>query len=158
MVHLVGAERVRVETPTRVVLDAVSLGLDSGDRIGVVGDRRTGHDPDGMARAKRPRCARSSGDRTAQRQTAWRPREVNRTDGEAVHLRHDGVEQQQRVWLAGGGGAAKLGQRRPPAVHGRWPRAPVPQRLPQHVAVGRVVVHHQHAPGGARRLGRFPFA
>ncbi|MDH2445486.1 ABC-F family ATP-binding cassette domain-containing protein [Amnibacterium sp. CER49] len=37
MVHLVGAERIRLEHPTRVVLDDLSLGLESGDRIGVVG-------------------------------------------------------------------------------------------------------------------------
>jgi len=35
--HLVGAERIRLETPTRVILDELSLGLESGDRIGVVG-------------------------------------------------------------------------------------------------------------------------
>ena len=37
MAHLVGAERIRLETPTRVILDELSLGLESGDRIGVVG-------------------------------------------------------------------------------------------------------------------------
>jgi ABC transport system ATP-binding/permease protein len=37
MAHLVGAERVRFETPTRVILDELSLGLETGDRIGVVG-------------------------------------------------------------------------------------------------------------------------
>ena len=37
MAHLVGAERIRFETPTRVILDELSLGLESGDRIGVVG-------------------------------------------------------------------------------------------------------------------------
>ncbi|MBW4041939.1 MAG: ABC-F family ATP-binding cassette domain-containing protein [Acidobacteria bacterium] len=37
MAHLVGAERIRFETPTRVVLDELSLGLETGDRIGVVG-------------------------------------------------------------------------------------------------------------------------
>ncbi|MGT2426396.1 ABC-F family ATP-binding cassette domain-containing protein [Amnibacterium kyonggiense] len=37
MVHLVGAERIRLETPTRVILDDLSLGLETGDRIGVVG-------------------------------------------------------------------------------------------------------------------------
>jgi ATP-binding cassette subfamily F protein uup len=35
--HLVGAERIRFETPTRVILDELSLGLETGDRIGVVG-------------------------------------------------------------------------------------------------------------------------
>ncbi|MGN6445115.1 ABC-F family ATP-binding cassette domain-containing protein [Amnibacterium sp.] len=37
MAHLVGAERIRLETPTRVILDELSLGLETGDRIGVVG-------------------------------------------------------------------------------------------------------------------------
>jgi ATPase subunit of ABC transporter with duplicated ATPase domains len=37
MAHLVGAERIRFETPTRVILDELSLGLETGDRIGVVG-------------------------------------------------------------------------------------------------------------------------
>ncbi|MDQ1513268.1 MAG: transport system ATP-binding/permease protein, partial [Microbacteriaceae bacterium] len=37
MAHLVGAERIRLEYPTRVVLDELSLGLEGGDRIGVVG-------------------------------------------------------------------------------------------------------------------------
>ncbi|GAA2752541.1 ABC-F family ATP-binding cassette domain-containing protein [Amnibacterium kyonggiense] len=37
MAHLVGAERIRLETPTRVILDDLSLGLETGDRIGVVG-------------------------------------------------------------------------------------------------------------------------
>ena len=37
MAHLVGAERIRLEHPTRVVLEDLSLGLEGGDRIGVVG-------------------------------------------------------------------------------------------------------------------------
>ncbi|HET6825916.1 MAG TPA: ABC-F family ATP-binding cassette domain-containing protein [Amnibacterium sp.] len=37
MAHLIGAERIRLEVPTRVVLDDLSLGLETGDRIGVVG-------------------------------------------------------------------------------------------------------------------------
>ncbi len=37
MAHLIGAERIRFEVPTKVVLDELSLGLESGDRIGVVG-------------------------------------------------------------------------------------------------------------------------
>jgi len=35
--HLLGAENVHLEFPTRVVFDSVTLGLDEGDRIGVVG-------------------------------------------------------------------------------------------------------------------------
>ena len=37
MAHLLGAEQLRVEYPTRVVLDGVTVGVSDGDRIGVVG-------------------------------------------------------------------------------------------------------------------------
>ena len=37
MAHLIGAERIRFEVPTKVVLDDLSIGLETGDRIGVVG-------------------------------------------------------------------------------------------------------------------------
>jgi ABC transport system ATP-binding/permease protein len=37
MAHLLGAEGLHLEYPTRVVFDAVSLGVDEGDRIGIVG-------------------------------------------------------------------------------------------------------------------------
>ncbi|MFC9559846.1 ABC-F family ATP-binding cassette domain-containing protein [Agromyces sp. NPDC056965] len=37
MAHLLGAERLHLEFPTRVVFDEVTLGIDEGDRIGVVG-------------------------------------------------------------------------------------------------------------------------
>jgi ATPase subunit of ABC transporter with duplicated ATPase domains len=37
VVHLVGAERIRFETQNKVVLDELSLGLETGDRYGVVG-------------------------------------------------------------------------------------------------------------------------
>ena len=35
--HLLGAEGLRLAYPTQVVLDGVSLGIDDGDRIGIVG-------------------------------------------------------------------------------------------------------------------------
>ena len=35
--HLLGAESLHLEYPTRVVFDSVTIGLDEGDRIGVVG-------------------------------------------------------------------------------------------------------------------------
>src|SRR5690606_31349936 len=35
--HLLGAEALHLEYPTRVVLDSVTLGVDEGDRIGIVG-------------------------------------------------------------------------------------------------------------------------
>lgn len=37
MAHLLGAEQLRLEYPTRVVLDGVTVGIGDGDRIGVVG-------------------------------------------------------------------------------------------------------------------------
>ncbi|BDV31121.1 ABC-F family ATP-binding cassette domain-containing protein [Microbacterium terricola] len=37
MAHLLGAEALHLEFPTKVVFDAVSLGIDEGDRIGIVG-------------------------------------------------------------------------------------------------------------------------
>jgi len=37
MAHLLGAEALHVEYPTRVVFDRVTLGVDEGDRIGIVG-------------------------------------------------------------------------------------------------------------------------
>ncbi len=37
MAHLLGAEALHLEYPTRVVFDAVTLGVDEGDRIGIVG-------------------------------------------------------------------------------------------------------------------------
>ncbi|WP_293695007.1 ABC-F family ATP-binding cassette domain-containing protein [uncultured Agrococcus sp.] len=37
MAHLLGAEKVHLEYPNRVVFEAISLGLEDGDRIGIVG-------------------------------------------------------------------------------------------------------------------------
>ncbi|MGH3280492.1 MAG: ABC-F family ATP-binding cassette domain-containing protein [Trebonia sp.] len=37
MAHLLGAEALHLEFPVKVVFDAVSLGLNNGDRVGVVG-------------------------------------------------------------------------------------------------------------------------
>lgn len=37
MAHLLGAEALHLEFPTKVVFDRVSLGIDEGDRIGIVG-------------------------------------------------------------------------------------------------------------------------
>jgi ABC transport system ATP-binding/permease protein len=37
MAHLLGAEALHLEYPTRVVFDSVTLGVDEGDRIGIVG-------------------------------------------------------------------------------------------------------------------------
>ncbi len=37
MAHLLGAESLHLEYPTRVIFDKITIGLDEGDRIGVVG-------------------------------------------------------------------------------------------------------------------------
>lgn len=37
MAFLLGCEKVRVEFPTKTVFESVSLGVDEGDRIGIVG-------------------------------------------------------------------------------------------------------------------------
>lgn len=37
MAHLLGAEGIHLEFPTRIVFDSVTIGIDEGDRIGVVG-------------------------------------------------------------------------------------------------------------------------
>ncbi|MFE1644562.1 ABC-F family ATP-binding cassette domain-containing protein [Microbacterium sp. P01] len=37
MAHLLGAETLHLEFPTRIIFDSISLGVDEGDRIGVVG-------------------------------------------------------------------------------------------------------------------------
>ncbi|CAN5214005.1 ABC-F family ATP-binding cassette domain-containing protein [soil metagenome] len=37
MAHLLGAESLHLEYPTRVIFDRVTIGLDEGDRVGVVG-------------------------------------------------------------------------------------------------------------------------
>src|SRR5579859_6085277 len=37
MAHLLGAESLHLEFPTKVVFDSVSLGLNDGDRVGIVG-------------------------------------------------------------------------------------------------------------------------
>ena len=37
MAHLLGGENLHLEFPTKTVFDAVSLGIDEGDRIGIVG-------------------------------------------------------------------------------------------------------------------------
>src|SRR6187431_1612715 len=35
--HLLGAEALHLEYPTRVIFDSLTIGLDEGDRIGIVG-------------------------------------------------------------------------------------------------------------------------
>ena len=37
MAHLLGAESLHLEYPTRVIFDSVTVGINEGDRVGVVG-------------------------------------------------------------------------------------------------------------------------
>src|SRR5690606_3280939 len=37
MAHLLGAEALHLAYPTRVIFDSVTIGLNEGDRIGIVG-------------------------------------------------------------------------------------------------------------------------
>src|SRR5690606_32596927 len=37
MAHLLGAEALHLEYPTKVVFDSVTIGIEEGDRIGIVG-------------------------------------------------------------------------------------------------------------------------
>src|SRR5690554_3228059 len=37
MAHLLGAESLHLEVPTKVVFDSVTIGVAEGDRIGIVG-------------------------------------------------------------------------------------------------------------------------
>ena len=60
MGHLLGANNLRVEYPTRVVLDGITIGINDGDRIGVVG--RNGEGKSTLIRALAGRLAPDSGD------------------------------------------------------------------------------------------------
>ncbi|MGO1414865.1 ABC-F family ATP-binding cassette domain-containing protein [Microbacterium gubbeenense] len=42
MAHLLGAEALHLEYPTRIVFDSITLGIDEGDRIGIVGKNGDG--------------------------------------------------------------------------------------------------------------------
>ena len=42
MAYLLGCENVHLEYPTKKVFDSVSLGIDEGDRIGIVGGNGDG--------------------------------------------------------------------------------------------------------------------
>ena len=60
MGHLLGANILRVEYPTRVVLDSITIGINDGDRIGVVG--RNGEGKSTLIRALAVRLTPDSGD------------------------------------------------------------------------------------------------
>jgi len=58
--HLLGANNLRVEYPTRVVLDGVTIGINDGDRIGVVG--RNGEGKSTLIRSLAGRLTPDSGE------------------------------------------------------------------------------------------------
>jgi len=58
--HLLGSNNLRVEYPTRVVLDGITIGINDGDRIGVVG--RNGEGKSTLIRALAGRLTSDSGD------------------------------------------------------------------------------------------------
>ncbi|MDA3003340.1 MAG: ABC-F family ATP-binding cassette domain-containing protein, partial [Actinomycetota bacterium] len=60
MGHLLGANNLRVEYPTRVVLDGITIGINDGGRIGVVG--RNGEGKSTLIRALAGRLTPDSGD------------------------------------------------------------------------------------------------
>ena len=70
MAHLLGAEALQLEFPTQVVFDSVSLGVNDGDRIGVVGRNGEGKSSllgmlTGSLRPDRGRVTRRTGLRVA---------------------------------------------------------------------------------------------
>ncbi len=60
MAHLLGANTLTLEYPTRVVLDSVSVALSDGDRVGVVG--RNGHGKSTLLKLLAGRLAPDSGE------------------------------------------------------------------------------------------------
>ncbi|NYG99320.1 ABC-F family ATP-binding cassette domain-containing protein [Schumannella luteola] len=67
MAHLLGAERIRLEYPTRVIFDDVTVGIGEGDRIGVVG--RNGDGKSSLLRILAGRQEPDSGQVTMRRGT-----------------------------------------------------------------------------------------
>ncbi|TPW75691.1 ABC-F family ATP-binding cassette domain-containing protein [Schumannella soli] len=67
MAHLLGAERIRLEYPTRVIFDDVTVGIGEGDRIGVVG--RNGDGKSSLLRILAGRQQPDSGQVTMRRGT-----------------------------------------------------------------------------------------
>lgn len=65
MAHLLGAERLHLAFPTRTVFDEVTLGLDEGDRIGIVG--RNGDGKSTLLKLLAGRLEADSGRVTARR-------------------------------------------------------------------------------------------
>lgn len=59
MAHLIGGENLHLEYPTKTVFDAVSVGIDEGDRIGIVG--RNGDGKSTLMRLLAGRIAPDSG-------------------------------------------------------------------------------------------------
>ena len=59
MAHLLGAESISLEYPTKVVFENVTVGINEGDRIGVVG--RNGDGKSSLLRLLAGRLAPDSG-------------------------------------------------------------------------------------------------
>ena len=79
--HLLGAEALHLEFPTKVVFDSVTLGLNEGDRVGVVGRNGDGKTSLLAMLAGRLRptragsaCAAGSGSACSTRPTRWTAR------------------------------------------------------------------------------------
>lgn len=60
MGHLLGANNLKVEYPTRIVLDGITIGINDGDRVGVVG--RNGDGKSTLIRALSKRSSPDSGE------------------------------------------------------------------------------------------------
>ena len=116
MAHLLGAESLHLEYPTRVVFDSVTIGLDEGQRIGVVGrngdgkssllrllvrQARTRRRPGHEAQGHHPRHA-GPGRRTPRRPRRFpshrrRPRRARVGRGRAGSRRHRGPRRRHPV-------------------------------------------------------------
>lgn len=96
--HLLGADGISLTVGTRTLLDDVSLGLDDGDRVGIVGPNGAGkstllHVLAGRLDPTAGRVLRHTGARIAlltQEAPAWNPRHTARQAFE-VHLHRRGL-------------------------------------------------------------------
>ncbi len=135
MAHLLGAEALHLEFPTKVVFDSVTLGLNEGDRVGIVG--RNGDGKSSLLRhARRAAAARLRAGHRPRRGDGGRARPGRRPRRRA-HGRARGRRRHAR---------ARVGGRRP--RRGRDPR-PAGRR-----PVGRAGRHAQRRPAPPGRAGR----
>ncbi len=123
MAHLLGAERLHLEFPTRVVFDEVTLGIDEGDRIGVVGRNGDGKSTLLKLLAGRHRARRAAASRAA---AASRIGMLDQADERRPG--HDGRRGGRRRHRG-----ARVGRRRAGA---RRHRAACSRDIPWHAQVG----------------------